>query len=128
MSRRGFPASRRRVEVPNSPLLDLYPGRKSRFCAILGRLFRSRARFGGVAAHFWAGRCCPGNCSMPPRLETWARIGGFAGQRPFRNPHLGAKKGLIMFLAPHRCEAISWDLRLSVGRSAGLRRQIAQVQ
>ena len=59
---------------------------------------------------------------------TWARIGGFAGERPFRIPHREAKRGRNRSGSPHRCEAILWDLRLSVGRCEGLRRQIAQVQ
>ena len=57
MSRRGFPVSRRRVEVSNSPP---YPnpcrGRKSRSCAILGRPFpeSSSFRWGGRPFLGWS--------------------------------------------------------------------------
>ena len=125
MSRRGFPASRRRVEVPNSPLLDPCPRRKSRFCAILERLFPGSGRvwWGGrpFLGQIAAARCRPGRWCR-------SRIDSRGSSRPLKIPHLAREKGLIMFLAPHRCEAISRDLRLSVGRCEGLRRQIAHVQ
>ena len=58
-----------------------------------GVFFRSRARFGGWPLIFGLVDVARVAARLPPRLETWARIGGFAGQRPLRNPPPGGQKG-----------------------------------
>ena len=125
MSRRGFPASRRRVEVPNSPLLDPCPRRKSRFCAILERLFPGSGRvwWGGrpFLGQIAAARCRPGRWCR-------SRIDSRGSSRPLKIPHLAREKGLIMFLVPHRFGAISGIFGCPVGRSVGLRSETAQRQ
>ena len=45
-----------------------------------------------------------------------ALIGGFAGERPLRIPHLEGETGLIVRLASHRLQANSAVFRQTVGR------------
>ena len=78
MSRRGLPASRRRVEVPNSLLHNPCPGRESRFCAILGRLFR------GLGWFRWGGRPILGCSTTSGQLLEAAATGDVGADRRLR--------------------------------------------
>ena len=78
MSCRGFPASRRRVEVPNSPLVLTCRGRKSRSCAILGRPFPESSSFR------WGGRPFLGWSSSSVQLLDAVAAGDVGADRRLR--------------------------------------------
>ena len=78
MSRRGLPASRRRVEVPNFALPRPCPGRKSRSCAILGRFFPGPRRV------WWSGRPILGCSTSPGQLIEAAATGDVGADRRLR--------------------------------------------
>ena len=101
---------------------------ESRSCAILERFFRELGRSWWGGSPDFPGIELPGQLPSVAAAGTWVRIGGSAGERPLNIPHLGGKTGLNMRQAPHRLQAKLADFRDLVGRSVGLRGELAQVQ